>query len=61
MQTGWVAENDVNAWSEALEMLLCDHTLRRRLAANASRHVCSERILARSAHRWLEALDHLLT
>jgi glycosyltransferase involved in cell wall biosynthesis len=61
LETGWVAENDVNAWSEALEMLLCDHTLRRRLAANASRHVCSERILARSAHRCLEALDHLLT
>jgi processive 1,2-diacylglycerol beta-glucosyltransferase len=61
MQTGWVADNDMNAWSEALEELLCDHDLRRRLAANASRHVCSERILARSAHRWLEALDYLLT
>jgi glycosyltransferase involved in cell wall biosynthesis len=60
LQTGWLAENNTDAWSEALEALISDGDLRQQLAENASRYLYSERILARSALRWLEAIDHLV-
>jgi len=60
LQTGWLAENDVDAWSEALERLLSDEGLRRQLSANASRYLYSERILARTAFCWSEAIGRLM-
>ena len=39
--------------------LLTDNALRDRIAANATRYLFSERVLARTAGRWLEALDEL--
>ena len=58
-ETGWLAENNTEAWVEALEALLTDDELRDRIAANATRYLFSERVLERTAGRWLEALAEL--
>ena len=60
LQTGWLAENDVDMWVEALEALLSDDRLRMQLAQNATRYLYAERILARCAPNWLKALENLL-
>lgn len=60
LETGWLAENDVGAWVEALETLLADDGLRMQLAHNATRYLYAERILARCAANWLKALEELL-
>jgi glycosyltransferase involved in cell wall biosynthesis len=60
LETGWLAENEVEAWVEALEALLSDDGLRTQMAQNATRYLYAERILARCAHSWLNALDNLL-
>ena len=60
LETGWLAENEVDAWVEALEGLLSDDGLRMQISQNATRHLYSERILARCAHNWLKALENLL-
>ncbi len=59
-QTGWLAENNVGAWIEALEELLSSDSLRKRLAQNATRYLFSQRILAHCALNWVEAIDTLL-
>jgi glycosyltransferase involved in cell wall biosynthesis len=59
-QTGWLAENKVEAWIEALEELLADNHLRRQLAQNATHYLFTQRTLACGAHNWLEAIDTLL-
>jgi len=59
-ETGWLAENTVEAWCEALHTLIDDAMLRGRIANNASRYLYSERIVARSSEHWLTALDRLL-
>jgi processive 1,2-diacylglycerol beta-glucosyltransferase len=58
-ETGLLAENRTDSWVEALETLLTDNAMRARIAENATRYLFSERILARTASRWLEALDRL--
>jgi len=60
LETGWLVENEVEAWVEALEGLLSDDSLRTQLAQNATRYLYTERILARCAHNWLKALENLL-
>jgi len=60
LETGWLAENEVEAWIEALEALLSDDGLRIQMAQNAARYLYAERILARCAHHWLKALETLL-
>ena len=60
LETGWLAENEVDAWVEALEGLLSDDGLRIQIAQNAARYLYTERILARRAHHWLKALKSLL-
>ncbi len=60
LQTGWLAENEVDAWVEALEELLSNDSLRIQMAQNAIRYLYMERILARCAHNWLKALENLL-
>ena len=39
LETGWLAENEVEAWVEALEALLSDDGLRTQLAQNATRYL----------------------
>ena len=60
LETGWLAENEVGAWVEALETLLSDDGLRMKIARNATRYLYAERILARCAANWLKALGTLL-
>jgi len=60
LETGWLVENEVEAWVEALEELLPDDGLRMQIAQNATRYLHAERILARCAHHWLKALESLL-
>jgi len=59
LETGWLAENEVEAWVEALERLLSDDSLRMQLAQNATRYLYAERTLACCAHNWLKALENL--
>ena len=58
--TGWLVENDVGAWTQALEALLSDDRLRTQLAYNATHCLYSERILARCAQYWPKAIENLL-
>lgn len=60
LETGWLAENEVGAWVEALEGLLSDDNLRIQMAQNATRYLYTERTLAHCAHCWLQALENLL-
>jgi glycosyltransferase involved in cell wall biosynthesis len=60
LETGWLAENEVDAWVEALEELLSNDRLRMQIAQNATRYLYAERILAYCAHNWLKALEDLL-
>jgi glycosyltransferase involved in cell wall biosynthesis len=60
LETGWLAENEVDAWVEALERLLSDDGLRIQIAQNATRYLYTERSLARCARCWLQALENLL-
>ena len=60
LETGWLAENEVEAWVEALEGLLSDDRLRMQIAQNATRYLYTKRILARCAHNWLKALESLM-
>lgn len=60
LETGWLVENDVDAWSEALEQLISNEALRLQLARNASAYLHSARTLACTGSRWLEAVSNLL-
>jgi glycosyltransferase involved in cell wall biosynthesis len=59
-ETGWLAENTPEAWSEALEALLTDEALRRRITLQAAQTLYRERILARRARDWCCAIEQLL-
>lgn len=59
-ETGWLAENTVQAWVEALDNLIRDSTLRRRIATAATRYLYTERIVSRAAGRWLDAFEELM-
>jgi glycosyltransferase involved in cell wall biosynthesis len=60
LETGWVAENTVNAWEAALETLITDQELRFRIGQNAYNYLYSQRTLAHRAHAWVEALDRFV-
>jgi len=57
LETGWLVENEVDAWVEAMEQLLSDDHLRMQLAQDASHYLHSKRILAGCSQRWLRALE----
>ncbi len=59
-ETGWLAENDVEIWTDALETLISDADLRAHLAQNAMLYLYGQRTLAHCAHHWLSALESLL-
>jgi glycosyltransferase involved in cell wall biosynthesis len=60
LKTGWLIKNDVEAWTEAIEELLCNNHLRAHLSQNATRYLYTERTLAHRAQDRLEALGILL-
>lgn len=57
--TGMVVENDVDAWYQAMETLVQDEKLRRRLGANAFEHVVTERTLEARAVDWIRAINDI--
>ncbi len=59
LETGWLAENSVAAWEEALESLLEKAILRQQLAENSLRYLYAQRILAQRVFGWAELLDDL--
>lgn len=56
LETGFLVENEVTNWTEALEKLLNDEALRHGIAKNAYNELYSQRILAKCSQRWLDAL-----
>jgi glycosyltransferase involved in cell wall biosynthesis len=58
-ETGWLVENESDAWLEALATLLSDEELRRRTAAAAGRYLWRERTLARRAADWVATFREL--
>jgi glycosyltransferase involved in cell wall biosynthesis len=59
-ETGWLVENQIDVWIEALETLITEDELRAQLAQNAYRYLYSERTLAQTSKNWLQAIDHVL-
>jgi len=56
LETGLLARNTVGDWTGALEAMISDAALRRRLGAAAREYVSSERTLSQCAHLWREAI-----
>jgi glycosyltransferase involved in cell wall biosynthesis len=55
-ETGWLADNQPEAWREALETLIADRDLRRGIAQRAREHVAAHRTLAQTAAEWPRAI-----
>ena len=55
-ETGLLTANDQKAWTDALEEIVSDATLRQRLAARAKAEVHDTRMLRTNATRWRDAL-----
>jgi processive 1,2-diacylglycerol beta-glucosyltransferase len=60
LQTGWLTENDADAWVEALDELLSNDSLRIQMAQNATRYLYAERTLDKCAASWAKAIDGFL-
>ncbi|MFV2044530.1 MAG: glycosyltransferase, partial [Anaerolineales bacterium] len=58
--TGYLAENDPQAWYEGLEHMLQDDEGRVGMASQAQEYVFSERTLQRRASEWWEAMKTIL-
>jgi len=56
LDTGWLVENQVDAWVDALEEMLSNSELRVKISENASVYLQTERLLMEKAHLWLKAL-----
>jgi glycosyltransferase involved in cell wall biosynthesis len=55
--TGCLVENTQAGWSDALEQLISDATLRKKMAHKATQYLYANRVLARCAKMWVEALE----
>ena len=60
LETGWLADNTLESWVEALESLLLDNQLRERIAQNAAQYLLTHRTVGCCVHNWLAALENLL-
>jgi glycosyltransferase involved in cell wall biosynthesis len=61
LETGYLVENDSNAWEAAIEQLLEDDTLCLTLSTNAEEYVRSNRMLEQTAHCWRDAIISTFT
>jgi hypothetical protein len=59
-ETGLRVENTVSAWKSALEKLVTQPALRKRLITNAWRYLLEERTVATATSMWLTALNSCL-
>ncbi|MGQ0600088.1 MAG: glycosyltransferase family 4 protein [Anaerolineales bacterium] len=60
LTTGFLVQNTMRDWAEALEALVTDVLLRRRLAQDAHDYVWSHRMLKQYAHRWPRIIEQLV-
>jgi glycosyltransferase involved in cell wall biosynthesis len=60
MKTGWLVENQTEAWVEALDKLISDEDLRVNMARNATHYLFKKRVLSQCAPKWLEVVDNSL-
>jgi glycosyltransferase involved in cell wall biosynthesis len=60
LETGYLAPNTTDGWTEALFFMLNNPEHRRGMAQAAHQYVCSRRTLEHCAHRWLEAINAIL-
>lgn len=56
-ETGWLTENTIEAWKEAMDVLLTDAELRNRIAKNSAHYLYSDRILAKNVPSLLETIQ----
>jgi processive 1,2-diacylglycerol beta-glucosyltransferase len=56
LETGYLADNDTQSWTEAFERMLTDDALRRKIAAGAREYTFSNRTLRQRATEWREAI-----
>jgi glycosyltransferase involved in cell wall biosynthesis len=56
LETGYLAANDPDSWSEGLELLLTDDSLRQRIGKKAQEYTFSSRTLQHCAANWREAI-----
>lgn len=61
LDTGYLANNDPQSWTDALELLLNDDALRLGLAKRAQEYVFSTRTLEHRAHEWRDALVSIVS
>jgi processive 1,2-diacylglycerol beta-glucosyltransferase len=59
-ETGLLVDDDPADWREALERLIVESDLRRRLADNAHRYLMTERVLAVCAGQWRQAIQAIM-
>ncbi len=60
LENGWLANNTVEAWVTALEALIMDAALRRRLADKAHQYLHAKRVLVRRSVAWVNAIAQLI-
>jgi glycosyltransferase involved in cell wall biosynthesis len=60
LETGYLVENTVSAWTEALDELLSNNELRSQLAINAQEYVFTKRTLLQGAIHWREAIFSII-
>lgn len=60
LETGYLAENDPQSWTEGLELMLTDDTLRHRTARNAQEYTFSTRTLKQRAADWRRAISSVV-
>jgi processive 1,2-diacylglycerol beta-glucosyltransferase len=56
METGYLADNNAQSWTEGLELLLTDDALRSGMARRAREYTLAERTLRTCAAQWREAI-----
>jgi glycosyltransferase involved in cell wall biosynthesis len=56
LETGYLADNDTQSWTEGLELLLADDSLRQKIAKNAQDYTFSTRTLQQRAADWQKAI-----
>ncbi len=58
-KTGWLCDNNTNAWFDALESLFSDASLRNSLRENATAYTTNRRTLEHCAVQWLSAVKSI--
>jgi len=61
LETGYLADNNPQSWTEALELLLTDNSHRQRIAKNAQEYTLSTRTLQHRAVNWQKAIFSIMS